>query len=323
MPAKMTPNPSARLEKADGRRLLPPFKVFFTWDLQYSCNYRCTYCLVFESPQWESVLAKKDRTIPAERWMEIWDDIYARYGSTHIHCSGGEPFHYPRIIDILAHITPKHSMECDTNLSFDVADFIGRVKPGTFRFSPAFHPQFAVLEPYVEKCRRLREAGYDLQGVNFVCWPPHLKQIPDLKKAFDGIGVVLTLMPFRGRFEGRDYPDAYSPEERRFINSHSGNPVLSEDYGSWYQGGNQGGENHTRQAALCRAGQMYAKIHPDGTALRCCFIDDRGRIGNLIDGTFRLSDEPRPCEFPACSCWKCMIVGEEDRWLRHWRGVAA
>jgi MoaA/NifB/PqqE/SkfB family radical SAM enzyme len=277
--------------------------------------------LVFKSPQWETVLSKKDRTITAERWMEIWDGIYERYGSAHVHCSGGEPFNYPRFIDIVAHLTRKHTMECDTNLSFDPAAFIGRVKPGTFRFSPSFHPEFAVQDPYIQKCRQLREAGYDLEGVNYVCWPPHLKGIPELKRALEGVGVVLTLMPFRGSFQGKDYPDAYTLEERRFINAHSGNPVLSEDYGGWYKGANQGGENQTRRAALCRAGEMYAKIHPDGTALRCCLIDDRGRMGSLIDGTFQLYEGPRNCEFSVCSCWKCMIVGEEGRWLRHWKGV--
>ncbi len=407
---------AAVLKKNEGgrtpgfRRYLPPFKVFFTWDIQYACNYRCSYCIIFKSPQWDSFLSKKDRPpIPAERWMEIWDDIYDKYGSAHIHCSGGEPFYYPRFIDILAHITKKHTMECDTNLSFPVDSFIGRVEKGRFRFAPSFHPEFAELEPYIEKCVKLRKAGYDLEGVNYICWPPHLKRIPEFKAAFNKIGVVLTLIPFRGRFEGKDYPDAYTPEERRWINRNSGNPVLSEDYGSWYNGGGQGSKKHEdlkadpqphaeepapvevsspepnpaaeptpavidrvpqsvaapeppqqevhgpepsevasetaaraleeihaheaeksgaacashgRTAVHCRAGQMYAKIHPDGNALRCCFIDERGSMGNLIDGTFKLYEEPELCEYPACSCWKSMIVGEEERWLRHWVGVA-
>ncbi len=306
------------------RQLTPPYRVFFTWDISYVCNYRCTYCIIFESPQWDSVLSKKSRApIPAERWMEIWDGIYDRYGSAHIHCSGGEPFYYPRFIDILAHVMEKHTMECDTNLSFGIGEFIAKVKPGSFRFAPSFHPEFADLKTHAEKCRRLREAGFDLQGVNYICWPPHLERIPEFKKAYEDIGVVLTLIPFRGRYEGKDYPDAYTPEQRRSINQMSGNPVLSEDYGNWYKGANQGGENHTRRAANCRAGQMYAKIHPDGNALRCCFLDpdERGMMGNLIDGTFKLYDEPKICEFPACSCWKSMIVGEEERWLRHWVGV--
>jgi len=397
--------PTAAVEKNSGgrtpgfRRYLPPFKVFFTWDIQYACNYRCSYCIIFKSPQWDSFLSKKDRPpIPAERWMEIWDDIHDQYGSAHIHCSGGEPFYYPRFIDILAHITKKHTMECDTNLSFPVDQFIDKVERGRFRFAPSFHPEFAEIGPYIEKCVRLRKAGYDLEGVNYICWPPHLKKIPEFQKAFNKIGVVLTLIPFRGSFAGKDYPDAYTPEERRWINQNSGNPVLSEDYGNWYNGTGQGSKKHEnlmvekvpqqepeplpssaavapitpaqpaaapsqiaagptpepsevasetaaraleeiraheaqktrgegcashgRTAVNCRAGQMYAKIHPDGNALRCCFIDERGSMGNLIDGTFKLYDEPELCEYPACSCWKSMIVGEEGRWLRHWVGVA-
>jgi MoaA/NifB/PqqE/SkfB family radical SAM enzyme len=319
----VTPSTAAVVPGPKGfRKFLPPFRVFFTWDISYVCNYRCTYCILFESPQWDGYLSKKQRApIPAERWIEIWDDIYDKYGSTHIHCSGGEPFYYPRFIDILERLTEKHTMECDTNLSFEVEKFIGRVDRNTFRFAPSFHPEFATIEPYVEKCKKLRDAGYDLEGVNYIAWVPHIQKMPEYKAAFDKIGVTFTVIPFRGKYQGKDYPDAYTLEERKFINQCSGNKILTEDYGSWYKGGSQGGENDTRKSASCRAGQMYAKIQPDGNALRCCFLDDRGSVGNLIDGTFKLYDNPEICEYPACTCWKSMIVGEEERWLRHWVGV--
>jgi MoaA/NifB/PqqE/SkfB family radical SAM enzyme len=304
------------------RRRTPPFRVFFTWDITYVCNYRCSYCIIFESPQWDSYLSKKHRApIPAERWMEIWDGIYDKYGSAHIHCSGGEPFYYPRFIDIVEHMTKKHTMETDTNLSFDVDKFIGRINPAAFRFSPSFHPEFTDIEAYMEKCRKLKAAGYDVEGVNFIAWPPHVPLMRGFKQRFLELGITFTVIPFRGRFNGKDYPDAFSIEDRKLINEASGNKVLTEEYGSWYKGANQGEENTTHKAANCRAGQMYAKIHPNGNALRCCFIDDRGTVGNLIDGSFKLYDDPKLCEFPACTCWKSMIVGEEDRWLRHWVGV--
>jgi MoaA/NifB/PqqE/SkfB family radical SAM enzyme len=74
----------------------------------------------------------------------------------------------------------------------------------------------------------------------------------------------------------------------------------------------------SRKGEVCRMGQMYTKIHPDGTAYKCCFIDDRGKLGNLIDGTFSLYEEPRACEYDQCSCWVAMIAGKEKDWLFHW-----
>jgi len=301
------------------RQGVPPYKLFFTWDIQYACNYRCTYCIVFESGQWDSVLKKKDREpVSAQRWMDIWDGIFDKYGTAHVHVSGGEPFHYPNFVDIAAHMTRRHTLEADTNLSFNVNEFIGKVRPGSFRFSASFHPEFAELKPYLLKCRKLKEAGHDFPHATFVTWPPHLPMLGDVKKAFSDIGVTLNVITFRGRYKGKDYPDAFTEEERRLINEAAGNQIVTETYQNWYKGKDQGSENHSRQAVLCHAGQMYAKIHPNGDALRCCFIDERGKMGNLIDGTFELYDEPKICEYRNCSCWRSMIVGEEDRWLKFW-----
>jgi len=40
----------------------------------------------------------------------------------------------------------------------------------------------------------------------------------------------------------------------------------------------------------------------------------------LIDGEdFRLLEEATNCEIENCPCWKAMVVGEENKWLCHWK----
>lgn len=69
---------------------------------------------------------------------------------------------------------------------------------------------------------------------------------------------------------------------------------------------------------LCRMGQMYAKILPNGNVYRCC-VRDAIFLGNILDRNFKLLDEPQPCEAQQCPCWKSMLVGlEEDKWLPLW-----
>jgi hypothetical protein len=68
----------------------------------------------------------------------------------------------------------------------------------------------------------------------------------------------------------------------------------------------------------CRMGQMYTKIHSNGNAYRCCLIKGPGLLGNLIDGTFALYEEPKSCSYDKCPCWVAMIVNEEKNWLFHW-----
>lgn len=70
---------------------------------------------------------------------------------------------------------------------------------------------------------------------------------------------------------------------------------------------------------LCRMGQMYTKIHSNGNAYRCCLIKEEGLLGNLIDGTFKFYEEPKPCVYDKCPCWVAMISDEEENWLFHWQ----
>jgi hypothetical protein len=76
------------------------------------------------------------------------------------------------------------------------------------------------------------------------------------------------------------------------------------------------------QNVLCRMGQLYAKITPDGNAFRCCAAvnKDWGYLGNLIDGSFNLMDQPIVCteRNQNCVCFKAMVIGEENNWYKHW-----
>jgi len=291
------------------RQSIPPNRVFYTWDIHYACNYRCSYC--FFAKEWD-VKAKENRYPDLVRWKEIWDDIFERYGSGHIHVSGGEPFTYPSFIDLVAYLTEKHTVEFDTNLSFDVLEFISKVKPGRVKFATAFHPELVSIDSYLKKALRLKKEGFDI-GINYVAYPPQLDRMKKYKAAFGRHHISFDIMPFRGEYQGRIYPKEYIAGEKELIKNCDSNLAISTRMLDWYDK-----DKTSRKGQLCRMGQMYTKIHPNGDAYRCCYIDDRGKLGNLIDGTFSLWEEARPCEYIECPCWTAMIVGREKEWLSHW-----
>jgi MoaA/NifB/PqqE/SkfB family radical SAM enzyme len=297
------------VEAKSDRRLINPHRVFVTWDIHYACNYRCEYC--FFCKKWDEV-AKENRYPGLDAWKRIWDDIYTRYGSVHIHVSGGEPFTYPDFIELVTYLTNNHTIEFDTNLSFDVDDFISKVSPGKVKFATAFHPTFANFKAYFEKVMKLKKAGFDI-GINYVAYLKQLSQMKEYKKAFDKEHVSFTIMPFRGEFEGRTYPRGYTDEEKALIIECDSNLIISSKMIEWY-----GKDKLQRRGTVCRMGQMYTKIHPNGEAFRCCFINDKGKLGNLIDGTFALWEEPKLCEYPECPCWTAMVIGVEEQWQGHW-----
>jgi len=151
------------------RKSIPPYQVFFTWDIHYACNYKCSYCILKE--EWDA-LSKKNRYPGINKWIEIWDSIYRKYGSCRLHISGGEPFVYPSFLELIAHLAEKHTLTFDTNLSLDVFSFTKKIKPERVRFAATFHPEFTELASYLERVKHLKENGFEII-VDYVAYPPN------------------------------------------------------------------------------------------------------------------------------------------------------
>ncbi|MCX5778293.1 MAG: radical SAM protein [Elusimicrobia bacterium] len=311
--------------KTIDRKSIPPNQCFFTWDIHYACNYDCSYCFFHDT--WEEE-KKKNRYPGLARWKEVWDEIFARYGTAHLHISGGEPFHYPDFIELVEHLVKNFTVEFDTNLSFDVAAFVRRVGPARVKFATAFHPQFADFEEYIEKIKILKNGGYNL-GVNFVAFPNQIKDMAYYKKRLDEIHVSFDIMPFRGKYQNNEYPQSYSEEEIKIICECDPRtaPRMLAAYGKKEETAKPSAEVKSPEpisanphfGKLCRMGQMYAKIHANGNAYRCCLIKEPGLLGNLIDGTFKLYENEQICNYDKCSCWVAMVPGNEPNWLFHWK----
>lgn len=284
------------------KKYLPPYCVFFSWYLNNECNYRCSYC----KPQdIKTVFAGVDK------WFAIWDDIYNKYGSCHIHISGGEPFIYPDFIKLITGLSKKHTLEFSTNLSQDMTPFIDNISPQRARLGGSFHPEFADFDDFLNKILLLKDKGYET-WVNYVAYVPHLKNMAKYKKIVEENGIRFSVQPFNGKFEGRDYPQNYTEEEKRIMSFGETDQVNKETI-DW----RTDGKKSSIRGSLCRMGQMYARIYPDTEVYRCCG-NGALRLGNLLDGTFKLLEYPLPCECDNCPCWKCMLIGKEDYWATYW-----
>ncbi len=294
------------------RRTVPPYKCLYTWDVHYACNYRCSYC--FFNSSWEEE-KKKNRYPGIARWKNIWDAVYERYGGGLIHVSGGEPFTYPDFIDLLVHLRKKFDTEHDTNLSFDLKEFMEKVAPERVKLNATFHPQFADIETFFDKALTLKKAGFAL-GVNYVAFPEQLGRMAEYKKRFNDAKISFDIMPFRGTYQGREYPQGYDESEKKILCEAA--PKTAPPMFAAYDQKKSPAPSNPHAGKLCRMGQMYTKIQPDGTAYRCCKAEPAGKLGNLIDGTFSFYEHPQPCGYTGCSCWRAMIVDQEQNWLRCW-----
>ena len=314
-------------------------KVFWNWDILWSCNYRCSYC--FFAKNWE-YSAEKNTFPGIAALCAAWDRIYKLYGSCHVHIAGGEPFIYPDFMDLLEFLGKRHTLEMSTNLSFDVNELMRRVPPGQIKLAPSFHNEFVSYDVFLGKIKTLKSNGYGV-GVTMVAAPRYLKKYAVFKRMFEEEQLHVTLVPLRGKFQGKFYPDAYTDEEKTLLQiaivpppppppppepaaatspaPAAAVPIPSENPSKiFYDWHVDKAYEDMAPSRMCNMGSTYGKIHPNGDVLRCCTpgVEDLVRVGNIFDENFRLLDGPTPCSIQKCGCWKAMVVGDETKWKPIW-----
>lgn len=298
------------------RSAIAPHRVFLTWDIHYGCNYQCSYCNTpkpWDPPgKWDK---NRDKIVypHTDKLLEIWQDIYNKYGSCEIHITGGEPFVYPSFLKLIHFLSTIHTLEIITNLSTDVNEIINNVAPDRVRIGTTFHPDFIDLDEFLGKHLVLRKNGFETWA-NYVVYPPQMDKMAGFKKEFDKLGISFNLQPYMGNFNGKEYPAGYDAQELAHLKDcYDNNDIVNTKTVEW----KTGTDYKKTKNKLCRMGQMYAKIYPNGDAYRCCG-SVKGAIGNLFNGTFKLLDEALPCDCEPCFCWRCMLVEKEPSWTQHW-----
>lgn len=284
-----------QLEKDFYRKIIPATpkakvqthgpKIVACWDILLRCNYRCPYC--FNHGKWDD-LEKHNRPYTHNDWFVFWERMKDKYGEISIVISGGEPFIYPRFLELLKKLVQMHKVEVCTNLSFDVNKITEEFSPDRLILHPSFHPYFADLDEFIEKLKILKSSGW-LLGPIIVAYPPLLSKITYFKERFKERGIDVFIQPFVGRYEDKEYPQAYTSDERRGLYG-----LVDTDLTKCQlQGLNPKG-------ALCSAGSRYFRVHPDGSIFRCAAA---GKVlGRIEDKNFKLLGGAFPCEAEFCIC---------------------
>ena len=303
-------------EIAVDRSNISPYRVFYTWDIHYACNYRCSYCNT-PKPNDQPSSWDKDRMKivypPFDTLNSIWEDIYNRYGTGEIQITGGEPFIYPNFFELIKKLSKIYTLEVFTNLSFDADKLIKTIASDRLRIGSSFHPSFADINKFTNKIRLLKKHGFEV-WVNYVAYPPILKEMFDYKVQINDAGASFNIQPYMGVYENRKYPSDYRESELSYFKKcYNDEDIVNKKTIEWKTEAKQ----RKMKGKLCRMGQMYAKIFPVGDVYRCCG-NGSSKLGNIFDGTFELLNDAMPCECEHCFCWRCMLEDEEKNWGQHW-----
>lgn len=275
------------------------------WLLNTECNFECPYCFYDDSQRslktrladWvrgkvPALDPYKTRFIKPDEIGEFFDRTGERWW---IMISGGEPFVYPRFVEIVERLTRKHLVTIGTNLSLPIDKFIEKISPEnvwSFYVSSHFDERErkgGSADDLLEKCKRLREAGFRME-INFVAYPPLLRTFPEMYAKFAQDGFKLQARAFRGIYHGRLYPEAYTEEERAVF--YDKIPSEIDRAASF--------DNLSFTGVPCTAGKKLIRINPNGSITRC--PHDHENLGNMFSGKMSLYEKVKPCVVPHCKC---------------------
>lgn len=281
-----------------GRPTLPatpePPRGVVSWNMNTSCNYRCSYCtqrFLDDRGRWA-------RDLP--RFLAA----FARLpGAWEIKLSGGEPFTHPEFLAAVRGLAAlEWTVSVVTNFSATPArllEFLDAAGPRLGVLSCSLHLEYVAVDDapgkrdtlrgFLERCAQAQArlpAGASL-CVTCVATRANLPLLPGLAERFAAAGVAFKVQPEK---QGREVVD-YSPAELRQLvrlGGHNRTGAVAPDFGG----------------QPCWAGARYFIVDDRGEAYRC-YPARRYRVerlGNLLDGSFAPTDGPTPCRYRYCNC---------------------
>lgn len=275
-----------------------------SWNINDTCNYRCSYCTQRFMPDRSGHLtaAEIDAHVAAFRALP---------GAWEIKLSGGEPFQQPGLADIVTELVRAgHVISVQTNFSAPerrVLAFLEATRGVLHVFAASLHLEYASAAEMIARYAIVRPF-VEAHGVSFcvtsVATPSRLRMLRDeVAPAFAAAGIRFKVQPEKVHGVMR----AYTDEEREILialGGHNGLGTIAADF----------------QGRLCWAGSRYLVVKSSGKAYRCYPAARHGgrhaARGSIADG-FVLDDGPRACPYPHCHCTvpieRGMIQGVDPR----------
>lgn len=261
---------------------LYPLEGVVSWNMNTTCNYRCSYCtqrMSDDRGQWA-------RDLP--RFLEAFLGLP---GDWEVKLSGGEPFQHPNFLEAVSTLADGgRRVSVVTNLSADPAtlhEYCRRVaaRPGVI--SASLHLEYVDAGVFLAKCRGVADQHQGRVVVTVVATRAHLPRIPALQAQFAAAGLRLLAQPEK---QDREVID-YSPGEREALiqlGGHAGTGRIDPSF----------------LGRPCWAGSRYFIVDHLGEAYRCypARRTRQERLGNLLDGSFRLALSAQACQYHYCNC---------------------
>jgi MoaA/NifB/PqqE/SkfB family radical SAM enzyme len=228
---------------------------------------------------------------------KLTENLNVLTGDWLIYITGGEPFLEKNIIEICQAVTQRHYLSINTNLSLNnVYDFADKINPERIiNISAAVHitereKRDLNLKSYIEKICYLQNKGFKITAT-YVVTPDLLNRVKQDLEYLKSSGVQKSRIKiFRGIYNRKYYPNAFTNEEKEIIKSmeydYPENEILLK--------------NHSYYGQQCRAGKDFFSMDRKGDLNRCSNIFRS--YGNFMESTMVRDQIARPCPAKKCGC---------------------
>jgi hypothetical protein len=264
------------------------------------CNFSCSYCIAGHgdmSMDDDGDLVVEDDAWDGPRFERIVENIKKLPLRMNIRLRvPGEIFLNKRLLagaKSLARSPNVRSLNILTNLSLSL-DYYQRVladvDPSRWAFVASFH-----ATEIKDSERWIQTAVYMHRTFDFcvalVAHPPLLNQIAARKKRLEAEGLEVFVQAYIGLHNGKQYPQAYTEEERRLLRTVM---YSRHDYEFLVE---------LRKPQLCNAGHRSFYVHETGKVTPCGMGYYPGFLGDLsVSPEVALNPKPQMCPFQACQC---------------------
>jgi len=263
-----------------------PVNGVVSWNINDTCNYRCSYCTQ------RSMLDRSGSLQDAATAIRAFSQLP---GHWEFKLSGGEPFQQPGLDEIVAGLVEMgHSISIQTNLSASngrLLSFLEASRGALHVFSASLHLEYATAESILQSYETIRP--YEEFGLSFhvtsVGTPERLHELRDcVAPLFRQNGVVFKVQPEKVG----GYVRSYTAEEQQILLELGGHNLT-------------GSIEHNFQGRLCHSGANYLVVKSSGEVYRCYPASRVGgrfaRLGSLQEG-ITLLNGPRICPYTYCNC---------------------
>jgi len=240
------------------------------------CNYHCYYCVAQGSHD-------SQLYIPIDlRKIESFYSTFEGFSLTSFECGSGEPLLHPQFQDLLEICIKKGLVSIPTNNSLDPQKWLPS-DPRKVYIRAALHPQSELdINSFIDRLLYAREKGATITTL-FVMHPKRIEKAKLYKDLFKKFDISLTLAPFTGTFNGKEYPISYTEKERELV----------KEANNWYQRLKMDVFCRNFKDIPCRAGRSLFYITPSGNIQRCLY--DKTEIKCPFESA-------EPCKVDLCGC---------------------